>query len=92
MGRMLGGRASHSVDEEDRPADVHNTNGEDDSNAQRHNRWGTRGVSVAADDTLQDHSGTADSKANQDDDFRDVLEDERDDAGAESSHARYDDR
>lgn len=95
VGRMLGGRASHSVDEEDRPDDVHDVhdgNGEDSANSQRHNRWGTRGVSVAADDTLQDYSRTKNSKANHNDGFGDALEDEYDDEGVGSSNARHDDR
>lgn len=92
VGRMLGGRASHSVDEEDRPADVHDANDEDVANGQRYNRWGTRGVSVAADDTLQDHSGSKNSKANHDDGFGDSLEDGRDDEGVGSSNTRNDDR
>ncbi|KAK2757058.1 hypothetical protein FQN54_005027 [Arachnomyces sp. PD_36] len=93
VGRMLGGRASHSIDEEDRPGDdMREGNGEEDTNGQRYNRWGSRGVSVAADDTLQDYSKQKNSKTGQNERFGDVLEDEHDGEGVESSNARHDDQ
>ena len=95
VGRMLGGRVSHSIDEEDRPDDVHDGNGEDASQGARHNRWGTRGVSVAADDSLQEHSSRPkNSTPGHDDQFGDILEDEDDDEdeGGESSTLTHNDR
>jgi ER lumen protein retaining receptor len=92
VGRMLGGRTSHSADEEGQAGEVHDGNSEDSATGQQHNRWGSRGVSVAADDTLQDHSRTRNSGINHPDEFNDILEDEDDDESAGSSNARHDDR
>jgi ER lumen protein retaining receptor len=52
VNRVIGtGRPSQEEDTEARP----NGHAEEEQSAKPHNRWGARGVSISADDTLHDH-------------------------------------
>lgn len=62
--------ARQSTDEEEHLHDAE----EGEANRPNNNRWGARGISIAADDTLEQHGHNV-----QDDDFEGMLQDEEDD-------------
>lgn len=75
VSKILNFRQRRSADEEQ---NVNEEDVEDEEVAgggrPRNNRWGTRGISVSADDTLGNHRGTS-----QDESLEGFLEDEEDD-------------
>ena len=54
VNRVLSGRRSGDHDEEEAPALQDDEDGVQNGHPKRQNRWGARGVSVSADDTLHD--------------------------------------
>lgn len=58
VNRVLAGRRSGDIDEEETPALQDEEEGVRNGHSKRPNRWGARGVSVSADDTLHDEPQT----------------------------------
>lgn len=93
VNRVLGGQARESLDEEEEPAEAE-TNGS--ARKAPTNRWGARGVSVSADDTLNEHhkiqqptSGRRGlgETGNGEDTFSDDDDDELEGTGASGANA-----
>lgn len=81
VNRVLGERRGDSLDEE---APIrHTDDGQGTENVSRSNRWGARGISVAADDTLHDHQHQSKNKSRHTDGTEDerqgMLDDDDDD-------------
>ena len=98
VNRVLGaaGRRSQSFDEEAPAADSASRDGRSDHDTRKGaSRWGARGISVSADDTLEDHDRQnrpkpkKESTAGTEDELQGMLSDDDDEEGSADNSNKY---
>lgn len=86
VNKVLSFRTRRNVDEEQR---LHDEDAEDERGADgqsRNNRWGARGISISADDTLENQGRPPKAGQENDEGLEGILEDEDDESSSDTVH------